>query len=640
MCVITLCPKHTITLHCAHILFQKKANKKKVMQTRASSNGPSGSNFSSPSSSSAPSSTTATPLHRQPPPHAHHIKRKMSESQEATSTPLNSEKLAMLSNHNSKHPIAATSSYPLTPATATTTSTGKMVNGGGHLLTQQNHHPSSGGKNSGGNGGKGSGRGGKRRRPSQPTERPHQVASPSPVVGPQALFPPNSSATSTPNHIPAVAMVSNFVTPVTTPISSVTAPPSGGHVTDLKRVESDSVCAVSMSPLAVYSNTPVRLTTTTTSQQPVSLNHKHTPAAALPRSSNGAASNNRVGVATGLNGSVCDGSLGKNDLKGCHDDVKVKRETEERTGWSMAMNKNTTPVTTSMRDFSPVVGGLKPEMTHMNRAEVLGFLPPHLLHMHSVMQLPPMGATPPPQQQQHPQAIDPTASTLFCSERVPGMMSGDLKPVIQPVRHVSARHTPSPRARPSVPSKKNDVDVFSTPPESYSFIPQHPVDSLSSMSQSATELSPSPPCSPIHPSTSSKKLHHSSSSSSSSLSSSLSGSALVSTSSILGKNGVVRLTESTIQEREGAEEARIDMDESSAPSQDSPSSTLSDNSSSEKERSPPASEQHHHQRSKGSQSPDGGKRRRRSYETEEQYEERKKARRARLNFMVDFSEYL
>lgn len=616
-------------LHCTHILFQKKANKKKVMPTRASSDGPSGSNFSSPSTNSGPSSsTTATPLHQQQPPHAHHVKRKMSESQEATPTPLSNEKLAMLSNHNSKHPATTTSSYPLTQATATTTPTGKMVNGGGHLLTQQNHHPSSGGgKNSGSSSGKGSGRGAKRRRPSQPTETPHQVAPPSPVVGPQALLPSSSSATSTPNHIPA--MVPNFVTPATTPISSVTTPPSGGHMTDLKRVEGDSVCAVSMSPL-VFTNTPVQLRTTTTSQQqPMSLNHKHTPAANLPRS-NGAASDNRVGVTTGLNGSVvADGSLAKNDLEGSHDDVRVKRENKERTGWSTVMNQNTTPVTTTV---SPVVGGLKPEVAIMNRADVLGFLPPHLLHVHNVMQLPPMAATPP--QQQH-QGMDTAASTLFCSERVPGMMSGDLKPVIQPVRHITARHTPSPRAR---PNKKSDADAFSTPPESYSSIPQHPVDSPSSMSQSATELSPSPPCSPINSSTTSKKLHHSSSSSSSSFSSSLSGSAPGSTSSFLGKNGVVRITESTIQEREGAEVARIDMDESSAPNQDSPSSTLSDNLSSEKERSPPASEQHHHQRSKCSQSPDGGKRRRRSYETEEQYEERKKARRAKLNFMMDFCE--
>ena len=581
------------------------------MQTRASSDGPSGANVPSPSSSSAPSSTMATPQ-QQP----HYIKRKTSESNDTTPTPLSSEKLVGPPNHH-KHPAATASSCPLTPVTATTSTTGKMINGGGHLPSQQNHHPSKSG--AGSSNGKGSGRGAKRRRPSQATETPHQVAAHTgPVVGPQALFTQNVSATSTPNHIPAVTMVPNFATPVTTPISSMTTPPSGGHVNDLKRVESEGVCSV-----PVFSVAPVQLMTTTASQQPVALNHKHTSVAA-----------SRGSVASGLNGSVCDGStlsLSKNDRKGHLNDVKVKRESEERTGWT---NQNLTPVTTAgTRDFSPSIGGLKPEMAHMSRADVLGLFPPHLLHMH--MQPPPqMAATPPLQQHQ---AIDPAASALFCSERVPGMMSGDLKPVIQPVRHVSAaRHTPSPRARPNVPLKKSDVDAFSTPTESYSSIPQHPVDSPSSMSQSATELSPSPPCSPIHPSTSSKKLHHSSSSSS--LSSCLSGLAPASTSALLGKNGVLRLPESTIQEREVAEEARIDMDESSAPSQNSPSSsTLSDNLSSEKERSPPVSEQHHHSRSKGSQSPDGGKRRRRSYETEEQYEERRKARRAKLNFMVDFS---
>lgn len=589
------------------------------MQTRASSDGPSGTNIPSPSSSSAPSSATATPQQQ-----LHYTKRKTSESNETTPTSLSSEKLAVPPNHH-KHPAVTASSCPLTPVTTTTSTTGKMLNGGGHLPSQQNHHPSKSGSN-----GKGSGRGAKRRRLSQATETPHQVAAhPGPVAGPQTLFTPNASATSTPNHIPAVTMVPNFVTPVTTPISSVTPPPSGCHVTDLKRVESDGICSVS--PLPVFSVAPVRLMTTTTSQQPVTVNHKHTTTTASSRNN----STNRGGVASGLNGSVCDGSvlsLGKNDRKGHHSDVKVKRESEERTGWT---NQNMTPVTTAgTRDFSPSIGGLKPEMAHMNRADVLSLFPPHLLHMH-MQPPPPMPATP-PLQQQH-QAIDPAASALFCSERVPGMMSGDLKPVIQPVRHVSAaRHTPSPRARPNIPLKKSDIDAFSTPPESYSSIPQHPVDSPSSMSQSATELSPSPPCSPIHPSTYSKKLHHSSSSSS--LSSSLSGSALSSTTALLGKNGVLRLPESTIQERAEAEEARIDMDESSAPSQDSPSSsTLSDNSSSEKERSPPVSEQHHHSRSKGSQSPDGGKRRRRSYETEEQYEERRKARRAKLNFMVDFS---
>ena len=99
------------------------------------------------------------------------------------------------------------------------------------------------------------------------------------------------------------------------------------------------------------------------------------------------------------------------------------------------------------------------------------------------------------------------------------------------------------------------------------------------------------------------------------------------------------MTESTIQEREGAEEARIDTDESNLPNQDSPSSSMmSDNSSSEKERSPPSEQ--HPLRSKGSQSPEGAKRRRLSYETEEQYLARKKARRAKLNFMVNFGEYM
>lgn len=631
-------------------LFQKKANKKKAMQTRASSDGPSGANVPSPSSSSAPSSTMATPQ-QQPP---HYTKRKMSESSnEATHTPLSSgEKLSM----PHKHPAATGPSCPLTPVTATTSTTGKMLNGG-HLPSQQNHHPS-GSKSGGGSSsnGKGSGRGAKRRRPSQATETPPHQMAPGPVVGPQALFAPNSSATSTPtNHIPAVTMVPNFVTPVTTPISSVTSPPSGGHVTDMKRIEGDGVCSVS--PMPVFSTVPpVQLMTTTASQQPMMLNHKHTPAAASSKSS----ATSRGGVASGLNGSVCDvssGTMSKNDRlgKGHHNsNVKVKRErSEERTtGWP---NMTTPPVTiAAMRDFPPSLhhGGLKPEMAQMSRAEVLNIFPPHLLHVHNVIQQapgppppPPMVAatcTPPPPLQQQQQAIDAAASALFCSERVPGMMSGDLKPVIQPVRHVSAaRHSPSPRTRPSIPLKKIDTDAFSTPPESYSSIPQHPVDSPSSMSQSATELSPSPPCSPIHPSTSSsKKLHHSSSSSS--LSSSLSGSAPSSAAAalLMGKNGVLRPTESTIQERGEAEEARIDMDESSAPSQDSPSySTMSDNSSSEKERSPPgASEQHHHSRSKGSQSPDTGKRRRRSYETEEQYEERRKARRAKLNFMVDFGE--
>ena len=480
---------------------------------------------------------------------------------------------------------------------------------------------------------------------------------PGPVVGSQAHFAPNSSATSTPNHIPAVTMVPNFVTPVTTPMSSVTPPPLGGHMTDLKRIEGDSVCSVS--PMPVFTTaSPVQLMTTTTSQQPVTLNHKHTPAATSSKSS----TTNRGGVASGLNGSVCDvssGTTSKNDRLGkghYNNSVKVKRErSEERTtGWP---NVTTAPpvTTAAMRDFPPSIhhGGLKPEMAQMSRAaEVMNIFPPHLLQMHSVMQQaasgppppPPMVATtctptqPPPLQQQQQQAIDAAASALFCSERVPGMMSGDLKPVVQPVRHVSAaRHSPSPRARPSIPLKKIDVDAFSTRPESsYSSIPQHLVDSPSSMSQSATELSPSPPCSLIHPSnSSSKKLHHSSSNSS--LSSSFSGSAPSSAAAALlvGKNGVLRPTESTIQERGEAEEARIDMDESSAPSQDSPSSsTMSDNSSSEKERSPPASSEQHHR--KGSQSPDTGKRRRRSYETEEQYEERRKARRAKLNFMVDF----
>ena len=593
----------------------------------------------------------ATP--QQPP---HYSKRKMSESgNETMPTPLSSgnEKLSMAPNHH-KHPAAATGlSCPLTPVTVPTSTVGKMLNGGGHLPSQQNHHAS--GSKSGGSGsnGKGSGRGAKRRRPSQATETPPHQMTPGPVVGSQAHFATNSSATSTPNHIPAVTMVPNFVTPVTTPISSVTPPPSGGHMTDLKRIEGDSVCSVS-SPMPVFTTVPpVRLMTTTTSQQPVTLNHKHTPAT------------NRGGVASGLNGSVCDvssGTMSKNDRlgKGHHNNsVKVKRErSEERTtGWPNVTA--TPPVTTAaMRDFPPSIhhGGLKPEMAQMSRAaEVMNIFPPHLLQMHNVMQQaasgppppPPVVATvtctptPPPLQQQQQQAIDAAASALFCSERVPGMMSGDLKPVVQPVRHVSAaRHSPSPRARPSIPLKKIDVDAFSTRPESYSSsIPQHPVDSPSSMSQSATELSPSPPCSPIHPSnSSSKKLHHSSSSSS--LSSSFSGSAPSSAAATLlvGKNGVLRPTESTIQERGEAEEARIDMDESSAQSQDSPSSsTMSDNSSSEKERSPPAaSEQHHHSRSKGSQSPDTGKRRRRSYETEEQYEERRKARRAKLNFMVDF----
>lgn len=616
------------------------------MQMRASSDGPSGVNAPSPSSSSAPSSTMATPQQQ-----SHYVKRKTSESNETTPTPLSSEKLTVPPNHH-KHPaVTASSSCPLTPVTATTSTAGKMVNGGGHLPSQQNHHPSKGG--AGSSSGKGSGRGAKRRRPSQATETPHQAAaqhrgSPGPVVGPQALFVPNVSATSTPNHIPPVSMVQNFVTPVTTPISSVTPPPMGGHMTDLKRVEGDGVCSVS--PVPVFSTvTPVQLMTTTTSQQPVTLNHKRTPVTTLSKS-NGTS---RGGVASGLNGSVCDGngsngalSLGKNNrLKGHQNDVKVKREGEERTGWTN-QNNMTPPVTVAgMRDFSPSIGGLKPEVAHMSRAEVLGLFPPHLLHMH--MQPPPLPppapmatATPPPPLQKH-QAVDSAASALFCSERVPGMMSGDLKPVIQPVIPISAaRHTPSPRARPSIPLKKIDIDAFSTPPESSysSSVPQHPVDSPSSMSQSATELSPSPPCSPIHPSTSSKKLHHSSSSSS--LSSSLSGSAPASATSLMGKNGVLRLTESTIQERGEAEEARIDMDESSAPSQDSPSSsTMSDNSSSEKERTPPVIEQHrNHSRSKGSQSPDGGKRRRRSYETDEQYEERRKARRAKLNFMVDFSE--
>ena len=626
------------------------------MQTRASSDGPSGTNVPSPPSSSAPSSRMATP---QQPPHSIKRIRKTSESTETTSTPLNSEKLAMPSNYHHKHLAAtSTSSCPLTPITTTTSTTGKMLNGG-HLPSQQNHHPSS--SKSGGSNGKASGRGAKRRRPSQASETPHhQVAvHPSPAVGPQALFAPNVSATSTPNHIPAVTMVPNFVTPVTTRISSVTPPPPGGHVTDLKRVESDGVCSVS--PLPVFPTVaPVRLMTTTASQHPVSLNHKHTPTTTTSSKSNGT---NRGGVASGLNGSVCDGSgsalnLGKNDriIKGHHHhDVKVKRESEERTGgWTT--NKNTTPppvTTAGMREFSPSsIGGLKPEMAHVSGAEILSIFPPHLLH-HMHMQPSPIPGLPPPMAAanatpqlplQQPKHQDSAASALFCSERVPGMMSGDLKPVIQPVRHISAaRHTPSPRARPSVPLKKSDVDAaFSTPPElssySSSSVPQHPVDSPSSTSQSANELSPSPPCSPIHhPSnSSSKKLHHSSSSSS--LSSSLSGSAPASATLLMGKNGVIRPTESTIQEREEAEEARIDMDESSALSRDSPSSTLSDNSS-EKERSPPASEQHHHSsRSKGSQSPDGGKRRRRSYETEEQYEERRKARRAKLNFMVDFSE--
>ncbi len=633
--------------------FQKKANKKKVMQTRASSDGPSGTNVPSPSSGSAPGSAMATPQ-QQP----HYVKRRTSESNETTPTPLSSsEKLTTIPPNHHKHPAATGPSCPLTPVTATTSTTGKMLNGGGHLPSQQNHHPS--GKSGGGSSnGKGNGRGAKRRRPSQATETPpHQVAAvhPGPVVGPQALFSPSTSATSTPNHIPAVTMVPNFVTPVITPISSVTPPPSGGHMTDLKRIEGDSVCSVS--PLPVFSTVaPVQLMTTTASQSPMALNHKHTPAAASSKSS----ATIRGGVTSSLNGSVCDVgsgtmSLGKNDRtgKGHHnDDVKVKRErSEERTGWpSMA----TPPVTTAagLRDFPPPSihgGGLKPEMAQMTRADMLNIFPPHLLQVMPAPGPPPPPAaamiataacTPPPPPLQQRQAIDAAASVLFCSERVPGMMSGDLKPVIQPVRPI--RHSPSPRARSNVPLKKNDVvDAFSTPPESYSSIPQHPVDSPSSMSQSATELSPSPPCSPIHPSTpSSKKLHHSSSSSS--LSSSLSGSAPSSATLLMGKNGVLRPTESTIQERGEAEEARIDMDESSAPSQHSPSSSmLSDNSSSEKERSPPVvgEQQHHHSRSKGSQSPDTtGKRRRRSYETEEQFEERRKARRAKLNFMVNFGE--
>ena len=584
--------------------FQKKPNKKKAVQTRASSDGPTGTNISSSSPASAPSSTTATP--QQP----HHVKRKTSESKETTPTPLNSEKLAVLSSSN-KHPMSMSSSCPVTPAT---TATGKMVNGG-HLPTQQNHHPSSsGGK---GSSGKGSSRVAKRRRPSQATDTPHQPTPPTAVT--QAVFTPNTSTTSTTSHVPAVAMVTNFATPMITPISTVT-PPLGNQVTEMKRVESDGVSSVS--PLAGISNaTPVRLTTTTASQ-PTALNHKHTPAAAAPPRSNGTTGgSNRITVAGGLNGSVCDSnalSLGKNDIKR-HSDVKVKRENEERTGWN-AVNKSATSAT-AMRDFASTVGGLKPEVahSHMSRAELMGFLPPHLLQMH----VPPMA-----------QQMD-AASALFCSERVPGMMSGDLKPVIQPVRHVSARHTPSPRARPNGPLK-NDVDTYSTPPtEPYPSIPQHPVDSPFS-SRSATELSPSPPCSPIHSSSSSlKKLHHSSSSSSLS-SSSISASGAPATTSLLGKNGAIRLTESTIQEREGAEEARMDTDESNLPSQDSPSSALSDNSSSEKERSPPSEQ---HSRSKGSQSPEG-KRRWRSYETEEQYMERKKARRANLNFMMDFSKYL
>lgn len=409
--------------------------------------------------------------------------------------------------------------------------------------------------------GKANARATKRRRLSHVTE-PQQPAS--------NFTSTNTSMTtpsSTTNHLSPAAVLPGLTTPPSLP----EAAQENLHVAKAKKVE--SAVTTPTSSLAL-SSTPTGLTTAQTST-----NHKHTAASR---------DNGRVAVASGLNGSVCGNTLSKSGLQG-RNNIEVKRE--ESFGWN-TMSEHS-------RDFPASVVVDKPNVMS---PEMFGLLQTHLLSMAPV----------------------DAANSLICSERVPGMISGDLKPVIQPVRHIPARHTPSPRNR-AIPLKKNDVDTLSNP-ETYSSVSQNPGDSPV-LDQSAAELSPSPPCSPILPS-SLKKLNHSSSSSS--LSSSLSASAP--STSLLGKNGVVRPVESTIQERGVPEEARMDTDESNLPGQDSPSSTSSDNSS-EKERSPPSEQ---HPRNKGSQSPEG-KRRWRSYETEEQFEERRKIRRADLNFMVDFS---
>ena len=502
-------------------------------------------------------------------PQQHHLKGKASDSKETTPTPL-SDKWSSLSSEKPQQQSMTPSSCPATPAV------GKMVNGGS---VPPQH--SSTGKNSGHSGinGKGSaGRTTKRRRPSQSSES-LQPSSSSSSSSSSSLFTPTTTSTTTTNHISPVAMQPNFATPP--PISQA----STTHTSSTKRVESD-VSTSAPSPVVV-SNTPV---IQTAAQALFNRSVVDTP-----RSNGG--TNGRVAVATGLNGDVCESSpLIKTEFKG-QTDIKVKKE-EESFKWEPTANAKK-----ASRDLpTPTV---KVESVS---ADVLGtLLQSQFLCMPQV----------------------DMANSLICSERVPGMISGDLKPVIKPVRHIAMRKCPSPRNKATPPSKKNDIDTLSSSnlSETHSPVPRHPVDSPPS-SQSASELSPSPPSSPTLPS-SLKKLSHSSSSSS--LASSLSASGP--TTSLLGKNGVARLAESTIQERGVPEEARMDTDESNLPDQDSPSSaSLSDNSS-EKERSPLPSEQR--PRSKCSQSPEG-KRRWRIYETEEEFQKRRKARRSDLNFMVDF----
>ena len=460
-----------------------------------------------------------------------------------------------------------------------------MVNGG-HLsappppppTSQQSSSASKSCSGGTGSGGKANGRGTKRRRPSQTSEVQHQPPPPPPTP---PTFTPTTYATSTSvaNHMSPIVLLADFAH------SPPSLPQAANKNSVDKRGETDSPSSIPVPD--TVSSTPVLPTAVQ-----ASLNHKHMSSS---RSSSG--NNDRVSnIAAGLNGSVCGSSWShKLDHQGQHvDAVKVKKE-EESSGWS------TKSASKSSRDFSTAT--LKPEPV---RPELFG-----TIFQNTLVHVPPVDTT----------------STLICSERVPGMISGDLKPVIQPVRHISMRQCPAPKNRTTPSKKNNDIDILPDPPESFSSVPQHPVDSPPS-SQSAVESSPSPPSSPTLP-PSLKKLSHSSSSSS--LASSLSSSAP--TMSIFAKNGVVRQIESTIQEREMPEEARMDADESILPSEDSPSSVLSDNLS-EKERSPPSEQ---HPRSKGSQSPEGNKRRWRSYETEEEYEARKKLRRAELNFMVDFS---
>ena len=517
------------------------------------------------------------------------FKRKTSDSKETTPTPLIDKLTATLSSEKRPPPQTSASSCPVTPAT------GKMVNGGHVPVTvpPSSQLPSSTGKNNATNNsgsnhttstGKGNGRTTKRRRPSTTSETQQPTSS-------LALFvTPTTSAVSTVNHISLVAIQPDFTTPTSLPVTS-------SAVTDSKRVKSISPCPTVPPPIVV-SSTPV---VSTTAQVPLKL--KMTSAS---RSTVGG-SNGRIAMVTGLNGSVHDGDLlSKSELKAENDVKKVKKEPEESFGWEVATNSKKIP-----REFSTATS-VKTESVIPDTFTCTSLLQSQLLHMTQV----------------------DTAKSLICSERVPGIISGDLKPVIQPVKQINIKRCPSPRNR-TTPSKKSDVDAVSNPPEilppsSSMSLPQHPLDSSPPSSHSAAESSPSPPSSPSLPS-SLKKLNHSSSSSS--LSSSLSTSAP--TTALLGKNGVSRLTESTIQERETSEEARMDMDESNLADQGSPSSTgLSDNSS-EKERTPPSEQ---HPRMKGSQSPEG-KRRWRSYETEEEFQARRKARKASLNFMVDFCKY-